>query len=308
MVGTERDSDACSDVADGPVNHERLGDRADDPPGRSHRTIGIGVGQNGNEFVPTDPSDRVGAAERDAQPRPNVAEHAIADVVPESVIDRLEPVEVDHQDSAPDLALGRVTQGLCETIFQQEPVRKPRERVVHRLMLEGRGSGTQLTDPLEAGPERVFRLLALGDVSREAPEHRSPGLIGHASCDQVEPPGAPIDGPRTELELAVGIPSQRIAEVGERIHEVPSQASVGWPRTSSMLRVTKVTPKPSGSTCHMKACRNPARGRRSESRTGAWAGGIASGPSISRTASRRPTPLLSSVRVDDLIDGRGAFL
>jgi hypothetical protein len=85
--------------------------------------------------------------------------------VPEAVVDRLEPVEVQHEHGCPGRTALGTGHGPVDAIPQQGPVREPGQRVVER-------------EP----PELLLRLFELlgpfGDACLEI-DVQPPQLLGH---------------------------------------------------------------------------------------------------------------------------------
>ena len=82
------------------------GDR--DPIGDLVGVRGIGdVLEQERELVAAEAGHRVAGADRRAQPLADLLEHAVARLVPEAVVDRLEVVEVHEQDDHARGAAGR---------------------------------------------------------------------------------------------------------------------------------------------------------------------------------------------------------
>ena len=94
----------------------------------------VQVGQADRELVAAQPRDRVGPAQRGAQPLGDLAQQQVAGVVAERVVDVLEAVEVEQQqaDVGP-VAVGG-GQRLLEPVGQQGAVGQPGQAVVQRLV------------------------------------------------------------------------------------------------------------------------------------------------------------------------------
>ena len=122
-----------------------------DLPGHGGRCgqVGRAAGQD-RELIPAEPGDRCRSPAARHEPLADLLEQEVAVVVPERVIDLLEPVEIHHQHR-PRLvvALGR-RERLKHVLAEQGAVRQPGQRVMQRLMLETLGVR-----------------LALGDVTHE---------------------------------------------------------------------------------------------------------------------------------------------
>ena len=102
--------------------------------------LGVGrlaraVGQHDDELVARVPHAQVVGAQRALERARNLAQRVVADVVAVGVVDRLEPVDVHHDDR--DFALEAL--GACEFARQvhehRAPVRQARQRIGQRIFL-----------------------------------------------------------------------------------------------------------------------------------------------------------------------------
>ena len=151
-----------------PAAHRERGpqlvaDPLGDPPG----VVGIEDGvEDDPEFIATEAGDRVARAERADQTLADGGQQAIADRVPDALVDDLEPIEIE-QDHRDDRAIGRRRgQRVGDPVREQLTVRQPGRRVVQRAALGGieqprvvEGDRRQLGEPDEgvrlARPERA---------------------------------------------------------------------------------------------------------------------------------------------------------
>ena len=93
------------------------------------------AGQHDGELVAADPADEGMPLElRRKSPR-NLAQHLVADVMAERVVDFLEARQVEHQQRD-TLARSRSAEQRAEITRERRAVRQARQRIVRRLMLE----------------------------------------------------------------------------------------------------------------------------------------------------------------------------
>jgi hypothetical protein len=83
----------------------------------------IGIVQQYRELVATQARHDVGRPNPAGEPLPHQGQQPVADVVPERVVDRLEPVAVDHEDGGPGRVVGGI-QGGREVLVERLPVRQ----------------------------------------------------------------------------------------------------------------------------------------------------------------------------------------
>ena len=110
-------------------------------------------GQHG-KFVATQPRDRVGRAQDAAQARRHLLQETVAAVVAKGVVDVLEAIEVEQQDSEHLLIAPGRQQCLAQAVTEQASVGQAGECVVEGLVFE-----------------RVGVRLALRDVAQRRDEH-----------------------------------------------------------------------------------------------------------------------------------------
>ena len=151
-----------------------------------------GVHDDQRELVPAEPGDGVGAAADRPQPPGDLDQQLVADGVPEAVVDRLEPVEVEHEHGGQVPAASGAGDGLVDALGQQRAVGEIGQRVVE-------GEALQL-------PVRVRELAgALGHPSLEVPVERLQLLGQHVDADDHR-----VDvvrgrrGPHADREFAGG--------------------------------------------------------------------------------------------------------
>ena len=142
------------------------------------------------ELVAADARDEVVAAHRGAQARGDDLQQAIADVVAERVVHRLEVVEVDEEERRGLLVAPRVRHRLARPLGEHGAVGQPGERVVMREELEP----PRIVLQLDRGVAQVFLgALQLRNVVREhvEAEHFAARVeVRHAGDLQRAPPRA----------------------------------------------------------------------------------------------------------------------
>ena len=91
-----------------------------------------GPGQHRLELVAAEPADLAVVAHHRLQPLGDLAQQRIADRVAERVVDVLEPIEIDHEQRAALLPVGRVAQRLVERLSHHRPIGQAGQRVEPR--------------------------------------------------------------------------------------------------------------------------------------------------------------------------------
>ena len=102
-------------------------------------------GQQHRELVAAEPGDVVAGAQRGADPRPELGQHAVAGVVAERVVELLEVVEVDHEQRERAVRLARPLDRAAQLAVEPAAVRQPGQLVGARLAA-GLGQPAQLVD------------------------------------------------------------------------------------------------------------------------------------------------------------------
>ena len=118
---------AVEDQRPGHRGREPLGDLGDAAPR-------VDVGADHDELVAAQARDGVGHPHRGGQPRRQGEQHLVAGGVAEGVVDRLEAVEVEHEDRDVDALALPAGQGVSEAVERERAVGQPGERVVQRGM------------------------------------------------------------------------------------------------------------------------------------------------------------------------------
>ena len=217
VAPAERDPDAGAHEDLLVLDPERPAERLDDPLGdeggvRAHPDV---LEQHG-ELVAADARDGVDAPEAAAEALGDLDQELIAVVVPEVVVDQLEPVEVEEQHRG-ELAPARgALERLLEPVHEQHPVRQARQLVVkrplHQLRLEG---------------------LVPADVPRVEDDPTDAGLVEQVGPLHLEPSPravavlpAKLDRPRPPLLEQLGVEdlrALRVSLVDERPAAGPDQ-------------------------------------------------------------------------------------
>ena len=131
VLRRDGDADAGLDVEAGSLEHERSGEFGPDAPAQRLRVHRIGnVRQQDDELVTAEPGDAVALAHDGGQPRADLLQQQVAMVMAESVVDLLEPVEVEEQQRHPPAGTVRPLDGGQRAAAQELAIRQPRERIV----------------------------------------------------------------------------------------------------------------------------------------------------------------------------------
>ena len=83
------------------------------------------------EFVAAEPRDRIGCPDAAAQAFRDDLQHGISDVMPERIVDLLEPVEI-KADHGQNFAAPDALEGLLQTLPQQAAIGQVGERIMAR--------------------------------------------------------------------------------------------------------------------------------------------------------------------------------
>ena len=92
--------------------------------------------EENRELVASEASERVGRAHGDQQPSSDLLENPVAGLVAETVVDRLEVVQVDEHDRDVGEPTLRSHQRMLDAIREQRSVGEARHRIVEGLMRE----------------------------------------------------------------------------------------------------------------------------------------------------------------------------
>src|SRR5450759_278938 len=169
------DADAGTDAHDPGVEMRGGGDRLDDPLGDVRGCPAAGVAEQDGELVPPDACAQVPRAGGPAQAYCDLAEQLVTRSVTEGVVDVLEVVEVDEQDSR--VLRGPVVEGARQCGVERRPVNPTRESVERR-------PHRQLPAHLAVAQRECYLVRQAGD--------RDDRLSGHAPRRAEEQPRAPV--------------------------------------------------------------------------------------------------------------------
>jgi len=174
VLGAAGDANAGPDAQRLTVDHERALDGAHQALGHRHSHGGSSAGEEDGELVAAEARKGIPVAQLLTQVRTHFAQEQVPDVVPEGVVDLLEPVEVhEEQGDAGAVTAGEVERVL-DAVVEQDAVRETRERVVKRepLRVPERGLGR--------APRSPERIREEHDERREAVDERDlDGDVGH---------------------------------------------------------------------------------------------------------------------------------
>ncbi|MDP9394735.1 MAG: hypothetical protein M3Q27_11025 [Actinomycetota bacterium] len=163
------DADAAGDV-DGPgVQRERLGPDAGDPPDEVVETeLPRGVLQQDRELVAAEARDGVLRPHGSDQPRHDRLQQLVPDVVPQRVVDVLEPVEVDEDDRDGSSILTPARERRLGTPGEQPAVGQAGEAVMGRVVAQAprHPVDQERDDGVRAGDHHKDREALPTDLSR----------------------------------------------------------------------------------------------------------------------------------------------
>ena len=144
VMRVDRDADAGVDVDPDAADLEGLLQRRAQPqPCRARRRL-VARHQDDRELVAPEPGERVVLAQQRAQAGADLAQHLIARMVAEGVVELLEPVEVDEQQRQLLARLRARGHGRAEPVHEVTAVAEPGQLVGLRLV-------TALAQPLDDG-------------------------------------------------------------------------------------------------------------------------------------------------------------
>ena len=169
------------------------------------RDIRAGVGENQHEFLAAVSTDDVARADLRLEQTAQLAQHHVADIVPERVVELFEMVEIQHDDTeGPGTTLG-ASQFALEGFFEIAPIEQSGQRVADRL-----------------AAQRLAQLQI---------RHGEADLIGDGRRQSLLRFGPGAGGRRAEIQdskrLALG--EERKADVGrgQRLRQVTAEETSG---------------------------------------------------------------------------------
>ena len=146
------------------------------------------LGQQQRELLAAEPGDRVRRTHRIPEPLGQHHEHVVPHAVPVPVVDELEVVEVDDHERAGMPPPDRAFELDPERTLEAAPVRRPRERVEHRLFRD-RGNAIEAPQqrsapaPPHRGRSRAARSArrssAVVAVRPRSSPAKEPSAAGH---------------------------------------------------------------------------------------------------------------------------------
>ena len=186
VLRAQRGPDAGADVELVMVDVIRLRKRLDHRLGDTRHAALVGrVADHDRELVAAQPAALLVLAGRRHEPLRHLRQEPVADLVTERVVDRLESVEIDHQERALALPLLGVAHRLAERLGQHQAVREPGQCVVAR----------------EIG-DLLVGFALLGHVGADAAEAKEVSLVvEHRRARQLPPAPSRID---LDLDQQVG--------------------------------------------------------------------------------------------------------
>jgi len=93
--------------------------------GHDPRSLEVGVGEEGHELLTTEPGHEITRAQRGLDERGDVPEHVVSDPVAVGVVDRLEQVDIEHQDGGRRIASAQARELRLEAVHAGEAVGQP---------------------------------------------------------------------------------------------------------------------------------------------------------------------------------------
>jgi hypothetical protein len=131
----QRDADAARHVELQRVDRDRALELLEDAFGEQDGgRLVLEVRQHQAELVPAQTRHHVIGSKGGGQPRTDLLQEQIAEVMAERVVDLLEVVEVDQHDRD-ERGIRVLGDGLAELLLEQDPVRQVGQRIMQRLVL-----------------------------------------------------------------------------------------------------------------------------------------------------------------------------
>ncbi|HVY08558.1 MAG TPA: hypothetical protein VHB18_00230 [Mycobacteriales bacterium] len=145
-------------------HRDRLRHRRHDAVGDAVRLVQpVDVLEQDGELVAAEARDGVSFADQAGEPRGDLPEQPVAGMVPEAVVDDLEPVDIGEDDGAEAPVASAAKQRLVQPVDEQPAVGQPGELVVEGVVCQLR----LVADPLRVVPERQHHAVhAVGTVRR----------------------------------------------------------------------------------------------------------------------------------------------
>ena len=159
----QRDADARGDLDGVRLVADRLSRGSHHPAADAHGVVGPAdpFAEHG-ELVAAQPGDRVARTDDALQPDRHGAQQAVAPFVPEGVVDRLEVVEVEEQDSDRLVGAPQLVERHLQAIHEEVPVGQPGQLVVRRLIAEQLAGDVLVGDVLHDAADADDRAVRVG--------------------------------------------------------------------------------------------------------------------------------------------------
>ncbi|MNQ61549.1 hypothetical protein D3C85_758670 [compost metagenome] len=146
MVGEHRDPEAGANLSMRLADVDRRGKLAEDfladTAGLFLQALALRQAfEDDHEFIAADPRDGVTGPHDIFQATGRGHQHLVTGGVPESVVDRLEPIEVDKYQHHPRGIQARLLQRTGQALLQYQAVGQPRQPVEVRQALQLAGTG-----------------------------------------------------------------------------------------------------------------------------------------------------------------------
>ena len=131
----ERDPDRRAHEQLAPPDLERDGERSQETVrhGARARLVGV-VLQQDAELVPADPRDRVARPALELESLRGRDQQLVARVMPQAVVDRLEPIQIQDEDRGPTPRARGTSERMIDAVAEHGAVRQACERIVERLL------------------------------------------------------------------------------------------------------------------------------------------------------------------------------
>jgi len=150
-----------------------------DQPGTDvdRRQVAGDLGREDDELVAADAGDRVHRSEDPDQLLGDPSQHGVSRGMALGVVDLLEPVEVDGEDSGEPTGALRAGQGLVDAVDEEGPVRQARQGVMGGPLGDLGLGDLQVGHPLGLGVTEAGDLLVLGPLGGEVGEGEAQEML-----------------------------------------------------------------------------------------------------------------------------------
>ena len=220
VIGSDRESDRAADLDFVAVDAEGTGEQVQHALGERRQHGGVGDPRHHDgEFVAGEPGEEVAAAKRRLEPLAAGLQEPVADRVTERVVDRLEAIEVEHEERRLVPLLFDPGKRFRHEFLEPLAVRQSGQLVVQREVADGGVLCGELPLPVaEAGHEGdegdERDAAAEHDLAREGGDQGGDGRgLVDAQCEpRCARPLGRKDHPA--MEWAVAEPAYRIERVG----------------------------------------------------------------------------------------------